>query len=77
MPEVTVRYKNNKSLKALQNLAKAYDMVIETPETIEKLKRVPITFAEESSDPSEVYGIWKDNPMTLEELRKRAWGNGL
>ena len=76
MPEVTVTYKNNKSLKALQDLAKAYDMVIETPDAIAKLKRVPITFAEES-DPSELWGIWKDNPMTLEELRKRAWGDRL
>jgi hypothetical protein len=77
MPEVTVKYKNNKSFKALQDLAKAYDMVIETPETIEKQKRAPITFAEESSDPSQLYGIWKDNPMTLDELRKRAWGDRL
>ena len=77
MPEVTVKYKNNKSLKALQDLAKAYDMVIETRDAIEKLKPdLPITFAEES-DPSVLWGIWKDNPMTLEELRKRAWGDRL
>ena len=77
MPEVTVKYKNNKSLKALQDLAKAYDMIIETPDTVAKLTRdLPITFADES-DPSELWGIWKDNPMTLEELRKRAWGDRL
>lgn len=79
MPEVTVKYKNNKSLKALQDLAKAFDMVIETRDiTIEKPKRdLPITFAAEGSEPSELWGIWKDNPMTLEELRKKAWGDRL
>lgn len=77
MHEVTVKYKNSKSLKALQDLAKAYDMVIEKHDTIEKQKPdLPVTFAEEP-DPSVFWGIWKDNPMTLEELRKRAWGDRL
>jgi hypothetical protein len=78
MPEVTVKYKNNKSLKALQDLAKAYDMVIETPNiTTEKPKSdFPITYAEEP-DVTALWGIWKDDPVSPEELRKNAWGDRL
>ena len=77
MPEVTVKYKNTKSLKALQELAKTYDMVIETPDSLANVKSAPpITFGDES-DPRELWGIWKDDPITPEELRKKAWGDRL
>ena len=36
----------------------------------------PIQWAEEP-DVMALAGIWKDNPMTLEELRKLAWGDRL
>ena len=77
MHEVTVKYKNSKSLKALQDLAKAYDMVIEERDKTKKLNpNLPITFAEEP-DMSALWGIWKDDPITPEEIRKAAWGDRL
>lgn len=32
-----------------------------------------ITRGDKSINPSELQGIWKDNPRTLEEIRKAAW----
>jgi len=77
MPEVIIKYKNLKSLKALQDLAKAFDMVIKTPTTKEKDKdALPIRFAKKPNA-NALSGIWKDSPITLEELREKAWGTRL
>jgi hypothetical protein len=75
MPEVIIKYKNSKSLKALQELAKAFDMVIEKPQSKKnQITDLPIQFAE-NPDANSLSGIWKDNPITPEELRKKAWGD--
>ncbi len=77
MPEVIIKYKNSKSLKALQELAKTFDMVIETPVEKEKgISSLPIRFAKKPNA-NALSGIWKDNPITLEEHRKKAWGDRL
>jgi hypothetical protein len=39
-------------------------------------KQLPIRFAKKP-DANALSGIWKDNPITLEELREKAWGNRL
>ncbi|WP_018619659.1 hypothetical protein [Spirosoma luteum] len=36
-----------------------------------------ITKGDKSIDPTALFGIWKDNPRTLEEIRKDAWRDGL
>lgn len=36
-----------------------------------------ITKGDKSIDPTALFGIWKDNPRTLEEIRKDAWGERL
>jgi hypothetical protein len=36
-----------------------------------------ITKGDKSIDPKALEGIWKDNPRTLEEIRKGAWGDRL
>jgi hypothetical protein len=77
MPEVIIKYKNTKSLKALQDLAKAFDMEIEKPIEKDKVTRnVPIRFSTKP-DANALSGIWKDTPMSIEELRKKAWGDRL
>ena len=77
MPEVIIKYKNAKALKALQDLAKAFDMVIEKPvRKKQDAMELPIRFAE-NPDVNALSGIWKDKPVTLEELRKNAWGDRL
>jgi hypothetical protein len=34
---------------------------------------LPITRGDKSIDPTDLQGIWKDNPRTLEQIRKAAW----
>jgi hypothetical protein len=80
MPEVTVKYKNTKSLKALRDLAKLFDLVIEShipDEDTHKIKApnsLPITFAR-NPDVKALAGIWEGREIALDDLRKEAWGN--
>ena len=76
MPEVIIKYNNAKALKALQDLAKAFDMIIESSPNGENRSRadLPIRFSNKP-DANALSGIWKDKPVTLEELREKAWGN--
>jgi hypothetical protein len=61
----------------LQDLAKAFDMVIEKPVSQKQpVKDLPIRFADKP-DVNALSGIWRDNPLTIEELRKKAWGDRL
>jgi len=76
MPEVIIKYKNSKALKALQDLAKTFDLVIEQPGFNKKHVDLPIRFAKKPNA-NALSGIWKDKPVTLEELREKAWGNRL
>lgn len=77
MHEVIIRYKNTRSLKALEDLAKAFDMEIEKPADKNKqVKNAPIRFSDKP-DANALSGIWKDNPVTITDLRKKAWGDRL
>lgn len=80
MPEITIKYKNAKALKALQALTKLFDITIENPvdkkssKDDEKNLVLPITFAK-NPDVKALAGIWEGKNITLEELRKEAWGD--
>lgn len=80
MPEVIIKYKNEQALKALQDLAKMFDMsikasskhtLVNAPENYEEL---PITFAKKPNVKA-LAGIWEDRDISLEQLRKEAWGD--
>lgn len=32
-----------------------------------------ITKGDKSIDPSDLFGMWKDNPRSIETIRKKAW----
>lgn len=77
MPEVIIKYKSEKAFKALQDLAKVFNMSISTPAktvSITTTKELPITYAERP-DFMALAGIWEGRDITLEELRKEAWGD--
>jgi len=82
MPEITVRYKSAKALKALQELTKMFDIVIEkpikngSPHEDEHPADLPITFAKDP-DVKALAGIWQRRDITIEKLRKEAWGDRL
>jgi len=80
MPSVVVKYKNEKALKALQDLAKLFDISIEKapeasiPPIIKPSNNLAITFAE-NPDITALAGIWEGKNITLNELRHEAWGD--
>jgi len=42
----------------------------------QNVKDLPIRFSDKP-DANALSGIWKDKPVTIEELRKKAWGDRL
>ena len=81
MPEIIVKYKSARALQALQDFAKYFDIIIEKPAKKKAVKPqqsadLPIRYAKKP-DANALSGIWKDNPKTLEQIRKKAWGNRL
>jgi len=79
MPELIVKYKGAKALKALQDLTKGFAITIEAPKVNEAAQkqetsnRLPITFAK-NPDIKALAGIWQDRNITIEDLRKEALG---
>jgi hypothetical protein len=72
MPEITVKYNDDKALKALEVLAKEFDMVLIHPEeggNKQKKRSLPITFAK-NPDVMALAGIWKGKEISLKEIRK-------
>lgn len=80
MPEVIIKYKSKRALKALTDLAKVFDMNIEKsvkniiPEnTGQPKQKLSITFAK-NPHLKALAGIWEGREVDLDELRKEAWG---
>ena len=48
---------------------------------VEITGRIPesgnIVRGDKSLDPTALFGLWKDNPRTLEEIREASWGGKL
>ena len=77
MPEAIIKYKNPKALKASQDLAKSFDIIIEEAEGKKhNVQDLPIRYASKPNA-NALPGIWKDKSLTIAELRKKAWGNRL
>ena len=75
MPEIIVRYKSAEILKAIQELAKTFDFVIEEHHIKQPVDytALPITFSK-TPDVTALAGIWKGRDIALEQLRKESWG---
>jgi hypothetical protein len=76
MPEVKIRYKNARTLKALRGIAKYFDFELEEDIKSVSKKRaasIPISYAR-NPDFKALAGIWKDKNITLDELRQKGWG---
>jgi hypothetical protein len=77
MPEVVIKYKNNRTLQVLQDIAKYFDFVVADlakSDSSKKNNSLPVTYSK-NPDVKALSGIWKNKEITLEELRKKAWGN--
>lgn len=79
MPEIIVKYKNKRTLEALQDFAKYFDYVISLPKPqIKKEKQinlngVTIIPADSSVDASALNNIFTGKNINPEQLRKEAW----
>ena len=78
MPEIIVKYKNKRTLEALQDFAKYFDYEISLPECAKKEKQttlngVTIISGDSSVDTSELSEIFTGKNINASELRKAAW----
>ena len=82
MPEIIIKYKNEKALDALKDFAKAFDFILVKPKIKKKgnphrdTDSLPIIFAQKPNVTA-LAGIWKDKDISLGDLREKAWGNRL
>jgi hypothetical protein len=44
-----------------------------TVEVSSQSKGAKITKGDKSIDPSDLFGMWKDNPQSIENIRQKAW----
>ena len=78
MPELTIKYKNKKTLDILMDIAKYFDFSIATPPKKNKGKNtlingVTIIPADSSVDTTELQHIFTNKGLDAQQLRKEAW----
>ena len=78
MPEITIKYKNKKTLEALIDFSKYFDFSVVLPnkKTVEKISYingVEIILADKSIDISETENIFTGKNIISKEVRKTAW----
>lgn len=79
MPEIIVKYKNRRTLEALQDLAKYFDYVISSPDPAGKvnekitLNGVTIIPADSSVDTSDLTEVFTGKNINSSQLRNEAW----
>ncbi len=80
MPEVTITYKNSKTLEALKDLSKRFDFSISKPtkkeippENTFTINGVTIIRGNPSIDISEMSDVFTGKNIDAKELRKAAW----
>jgi hypothetical protein len=78
MPEITIKYKNKKTLDALIDFSKYFDFSVVLPnkKTVEKISNingVTIISANKSINISEIENIFTGKNIIAKEIRKAAW----
>ena len=56
----------------LDNIRIVTDSLKPTPKKNNK-NAMRLTKGDKTLDPSDLFGLWKDNPKTLEDIRQKAW----
>ncbi len=77
MPEVTIKYKNPKTLKVLEELSKTMDFEIETfnQTSIERQRAIDeITVpADKEADLTQLFHVFTGKNLDAKKLREEAW----
>lgn len=77
MPELTIKYKNKRTLQALMDFSKYFDFSIVLPknklpnESI--IKGVTIIPADSSIDTTEMESVFSKRKLDPKQLRKESW----
>lgn len=77
MPEVVVKYKTSKTLRALKDLAKYFDYVISSPAKDQDIELiingVPVIAADSTIDTSELEILFSEKRVDANATRKQSW----
>lgn len=76
--KVTIEVEDQQKLETLMKWLRANKFIDEL--TVKPAKpdySAFITKGDKSIDPTALFGIWRDNPRTPEEIRRDAWGDRL
>lgn len=76
--KITIETDDQRKLETLIEWLQANKFLDEISVNVESNSAKPtITKGDKRVDPTALFGIWKDNPRTLDEIREEAWGNRL
>jgi len=68
--KITIETENLSELEQIIALLEPLDVSIQVNK-----KDIPITPGNKSINPKDFFGMRKDNPLNLEEIRSKAWKN--
>ena len=70
---ITIETSNWGEMQKLIAMLKSMEIhqfsIVNTDEDVD----IPITKGDKSINPQALFGIWKDSPRSLEEIRENAW----
>ncbi len=77
MERLIIEVSSHKNVEFLFELLTKFDFIrsIKKEQPMKKGKKnnMPIEWSKKNADMMALAGIWKDNPRTIEEIRKKAW----
>lgn len=77
MPEIVIKYTNNKTLDLLKDLSKYFDFVLSSPKTQNKKETSVngVTFipADQTIDTTDLTNIFSGRQIDAKSLREKAW----
>ena len=71
--QLTIDVQNDDKLEKLLLILKELNMEFSLKKKPTAKRKIPIVRGDKSVDPEAMFGIWKDNPITLAEIRERNW----
>ncbi|MCB9232680.1 MAG: hypothetical protein H6581_13500 [Bacteroidia bacterium] len=75
--KITIETTNPHKLQRLLELLKELKIDdFSVIDSTEKGSQPTILQRDQNIDPTELFGIWKNKPRSLEEIRKRGWKRG-
>jgi hypothetical protein len=79
MDTITVKIERRENVSFFVDLLKKFNFVKEVSvnkkrkKNLKKIENPPIEWAAKKPSINDFSGIWTDNPVTLEEIRAKAW----